>query len=169
MAGMSPRLGILLLAAAMLVVGCRGSNDPGEPTGGTSVNPEAELATFTTFVRDAGEGVTIRLAGVSCDGLRGPYLVTIAVRGNLTGRTIAALPIHAGSTAGLLDWSAEVTGARTGTMSGRYHAKLSGLTGPATVALRGRTTLESQAGVRSHHSAARQVPVELDTGACPNP
>jgi hypothetical protein len=95
--------------------------------------------------------------------------VTVAVRGNLSGKTIATLPIHAGSTAGTLKWSMEVTGAEAGTMSGHYHAKMSGLVDPSTLVLRGRTTIHDASGTRTFMVEARDIQIEADTGPCPNP
>ena len=166
---MRARVGVLLFAIAMLAAACGGGDEASAPTEGAGATRETDIARFTTAVKGRGADGRISINGVSCDGLPGPYLVTVAVRGNLSGKTIATLPIHAGSTAGTLKWSMEVTGAEAGTMSGHYHAKMSGLVDPSTLVLRGRTTIHDASGTRTFMVEARDIQIEADTGPCPNP
>lgn len=166
---MKARTSVLLFGIAMMAAACDGSSDTGGATGGSDTARESDIATFTTAVKDPVGGGTISIRGVSCEELRGPYLVTIAVKGDLSGETTAMLPIHGGSTAGTLRWSMEVTGAQTGTMSGRYKALMSALTDPSTLVLRGQTRIESVSGARTFSVASRDIPIEVHTGVCPNP
>jgi len=166
---MRARTSVLLFGIAMAAAACGGSKDTGGATGGSDTARDSDIATFTTAVKDPVGGGTISIRGVSCEGLRGPYLVTIAVKGNLSGETTATLPIHGGSTAGTLRWSMEVTGAETGTMSGRYKVLMSALTDPSTLVLRGQTIVGSASGARTFSVASRDVPMEVHKSVCPNP
>jgi hypothetical protein len=165
------RVVIPLIALALSAAACGGGNDTGGTTGstgGTGASGSATIAKFTTVAQDAEGGNTLSASGVSCDGLTGPYTVTFAVQGNLSGQATATLTLVNGSK-GTLKFSMPVTGAESGTLSGQYKVELSPLANSGTMLVTGVTTVESSSGMRTFPVSMKDIPVNVGTGACPNP
>lgn len=171
---MGVRIIVLVLAVALSAAACGGDDTSdggttgGTGTGATGATGSVELGKFTTAVQDAEGDSMLSFSGISCDGLAGPYVVTIAVEGNLSGETTATLDFTDGST-GILEWSMEVSGAEEGTLSGRYAAELSPLQDVGIIVFSGVTTAESVSGTRTFDVETGDVPVDVGTGTCPNP
>jgi len=162
---MNVRIRTALIAAVILVPACGAQEDTGGP-GPTNETGPAEIAAFTMLVRDTETDSTFSFEGVSCDGLSGPYVVTITLEGDSDGATTAPLPLH-GGIAGTLRWSMEVAGTETGTVTGRLQVKLSLLGDSGTMVVRGFITPDDGSG-RRLRVMERDIPVRVATGTCPN-
>jgi len=162
---MKARMLLPLLVFVLAAAACGG--DEGTDEGATAATGSDQLGSFTSVVQDTEGGNTLSFAGISCDGLGGPYEVTIAVTGNLSGETTATLELPDGST-GNLDWSMQVTGAEEGTLSGVYAAEVSPLQDSDVIVFRGVTTAESASGTRTFDVETADVPVDVGAGTCPN-
>jgi hypothetical protein len=162
MTPMKARMFLVVLVLAVAAAACGGDESADEGVTGSD-----ELGSFTVVVQDPEGGNTLSFSGISCDGLSGPFEVTIAVEGGLSGETTATLELPDGST-GTLDWSMEVTGAEEGTLSGVYSAEISPLQDADMIVFRGVTKAETASGTRTFDVETADVPVDVGTGACPS-
>jgi hypothetical protein len=136
---MKTRIGLLLIALLLTAAAC-GDDTEGGTTGTTGGGGSDELASFTAVVQDTEGGNTLSLNGLSCDGLEGPYEVTVAAQGNVTGETTSSLELADGK--GTLEFSLDVTGAEEGTISGTYAVELSPLQDASVFVFTGATSVE---------------------------
>jgi hypothetical protein len=169
---MRSRIACLLALLTLFAAAC-GGDDEGGATGGTDstgsaptgATGSAEIARFTVVVQDPEGGNTLSFSGVSCEGIDGPYDVTIAVQGNFTGETTATFELDGAGTS-TMQWSMDATGAEgDATLSGSYAVE----TSPVETELflfSGVTRVEGPAGDREFDVGTIDVPVEQGTGAC---
>jgi hypothetical protein len=160
---------LLVLAIAVAACGDEDGTAGGTTgsTGATGATGSTELGKFTTGVHDAEGDNLLSFSGISCDGLNGPFVVTIAVQGTLSGETTATLELVDG--AGTLTWSMDVTGAQEGTLSGVYDAELSPIQDTGILVFSGVTKVETADGIRTFDVDTGDVSVDVGTGVCPNP
>jgi hypothetical protein len=168
---MRTRIGLLLITLVLVAVACGGDDADGGGTTGTSATGTTgstgtdELASFTAVVQDTEGGNTLSINGVSCDGLEGPYEVTVAAQGNVTGQTTSTLELIDGT--GTLEFSMDVTGAEQATVSAVYDVQLSPLQDVSVFVFTGATTVESAGGGREFQVKTGDIPITVGTGACP--
>jgi len=163
---MRTRIGLLLIALLLAATACGGDDTDGGTTGTTGTGGSDELASFSAVVQDTEGGNTLSLNGLSCDGLEGPYEITVAAQGNITGRTTSTLALTDGK--GTLEFSMDVSGADEGTISGTYAVQLSPLQGAGVFVFTGATTVETGAGTREFQAKTGDIPVTVGTGTCPS-
>jgi hypothetical protein len=165
-----------LLATLVLVAAGCGGDDGGGSTGATGTGAtgagatgasgSASVARFAVVVQDVDGGNTLSFSGVSCDGLGGPYDVTIAVAGNATGTSTATFTFDDGGTA-RMQWSLNATGAAgEATVSGDYRVEMSPLQDSQVIVFTGPTSVEEPDGSRSFNVTTDDVPVAEGTGTC---
>jgi hypothetical protein len=173
-APMRRRIACLLTFAALFTAACGGDDDAGDPTDGTGptaseatgATGSAEIAQFTVVVQDVEGGNTLSFAGVSCEGIDGPYDVTIAVQGNFTGESTATFAFDEEG-AGTMEWSMDASGADgTATLSGTYAVEISPVQETQVIIFSGVTMVEGPSGHREIDVTTEDVPVEEGTGAC---
>ena len=159
---------------ALLMAACGGDEAGGtsgttgatSSTGATGATGSAEIAAFTVVVQDPQGGNTLSFSGESCDGFDGPYTVTIAAEGNVTGETTATFSVDE-SGASTMDWSMDVSGADgQGTLSGSYAIQISPVQDSQVLVFTGITTAEGPSGTRTFDVATDDVQVQEGTGAC---
>lgn len=166
-----------LLALALVGAACGGGGSTGAATGttgsatgttgaATGTTVSTTVAKFTVVVQDVDGGNTLSFSGVSCDGIDGPYDVTIAVQGNVTGESAATFTFDA-TGASTMNWSMDVTGsAGTGTLSGAYTVTISPVQDSQVIVFKGVTTAKGPDGTRTFDVQTDDVPVDEGTGAC---
>jgi len=166
---MGVRIIVLVLAVALSATACGGDDTTdGGTTGGTETGTTGtdELASFTAVVQDAEGGNTLSLNGLSCNGLEGPYEITVAAQGSVTGETRSTLELTDGK--GTLEFSMDITGAEEGTISGTYAVELSPLQGVSVFVFTGATSVETGTGTREFQARTGDIPVTVGTGTCPS-
>ena len=162
---MRTRIGLLITVLLLAAAAC-GDDTDGGTTGSTGSSGTDELASFTAVVQDTEGGNTLSLNGLSCDGLEGPYEITVAAQGNVTGQTTSTLELTDGK--GTLEFSMDVTGAEEATISGTYAVQLSPLQDVSVFVFTGTTTVESASGGREFQAKTGDIPITLGTGTCPS-
>jgi hypothetical protein len=162
------RLIALLLGSTLLLAAC-GGDDGGGATGSTPAtgsSGSAQIAQFAVVVQDVEGGNTLSFAGRSCDGEGGPYDVTIALEGNLTGQTTAGFSFGDQTTT-TMEWSLDATGAEgDATLSGTYQVQISPVQDSQVLVFTGPTKVEGPSGERSFNVTTENVQVNIGTGTC---
>jgi hypothetical protein len=162
------RLVGLWLAWLLLLAAC-GGGDVGGATGSTpatGASGSAQIAQFAVVVQDVDGGNTLSFAGRSCDGEDGPYDVTIALEGNLTGQTTAGFSFGDQTTT-TMQWSLDATGSQgDATLSGTYQVQISPIQDSQVLVFSGLTKVEGPSGDRSFNVTTDDVQVNVGTGTC---
>ncbi len=171
------RLAALLLCSGLLLVAC-GGDDAGGPTGATpatgatgatGASGSVQIAQFAVVVQDVEGGNTLSFAGVSCDGVDGPYDVKIALQGTLTGETTAGFSFGDQTTT-TMEWSMDATGPDgDAKLSGTYQVQISPIQDSQVLVFTGVTKVESASGDRSFDVTTDDVQVTEGTGVCEQP
>jgi hypothetical protein len=161
---MMARLLGTLLVSALLLAACGG--DEGGATGSTGASGSAQIAQFAVVVQDVDGGNTLSFSGRSCDGTDGPYDVTIALQGNLTGQTTAGFSFGDQTTT-TMQWSLDATGSDgDATLSGTYNVEISPIQDSQVLVFSGLTKVEGPSGNRSFNVTTDDVQVSEGTGTC---
>jgi hypothetical protein len=151
-----------LLISALLLAGCGGD----EGGGATGSSGSAQIAQFAVVVQDVDGGNTLSFAGRSCDGEDGPYDVTIALEGSLSGQTTAGFSFGDQTTT-TMEWSLDATGSDgDATLSGTYQVEISPIQGSQVLVFRGPTKVVGPSGERSFNVTTKNVQVNIGTGTC---